>query len=434
MSMPNDQKGSFFKGKTPRNAIIGVGLVAAVVVGGLGIYYQAKQDTDAKADAAAKKAKQEQYSRKQDGDNQGLNSIINQQKADADLKALKQQRGQPLNINNPSADNFVQQGNGGRGNKAGSPGGDQDGIYSAGVFKGGGHQIQSKLGVSGVAGVAGNVQGLSGEGAVPTPQEMMAAQASAGRSAQDALVAAQSQMQQQGQDRGGAGNASSSSSASQQSDLAFLRTAKMTSQSGVGFSTATFVGQERSCTLAPPNHIPVLTIEGLNSDRPGSAALLVTEDVYDSVTGTCLMIPKGSKIVAPYSSDIRVGAESIMIAATELRLPNGKEVPLNGAAGADQDGEAGFSGDVNNHFLKIFGASALTAILLGVFDKSSTVATTASPYGVTQVGDTAGQVAAQTSQSVLSRYQNIPPTITVQPGTRFMVKVNQDIHLEPYHG
>jgi type IV secretory pathway VirB10-like protein len=87
---------------------------------------------------------------------------------------------------------------------------------------------------------------------------------------------------------------------------------------------------------------------------------------------------------------------------------------------------------VNNHFLKIFGASFATAILLGVFDNSSTVSTTTSPYGVSQVGTTAGQVAAQTSQSILNRYQNIPPTITVPVGQRFMVKVNQDIHLEPY--
>ena len=50
-----------------------------------------------------------------------------------------------------------------------------------------------------------------------------------------------------------------------------------------------------------------------------------------------------------------------------------------------------------------------------------------------QVGGTAGQVAAQTSQSILGRYQNIPPTITTGPGERrFMIKVNRDIHLEPY--
>lgn len=144
------------------------------------------------------------------------------------------------------------------------------------------------------------------------------------------------------------------------------------------------------------------------------------------------MIPKGSMITAPYSSDIQPGQESILVAATEMRLPNGKHVPLFGAQGADADGTAGFSGDVNNHFLKIFGTSFLVAILLRKFDGGDT-STTTGPLGVTQVGSTGGQVAATTAQSVLDRYKNIPPTITDGPGERrFMLKVNRDIYMEPY--
>jgi hypothetical protein len=111
----------------------------------------------------------------------------------------------------------------------------------------------------------------------------------------------------------------------QTADMNFLASAQKSSQSGEGFSTATFVGQEKSCTLGPPSHIPVYTMEALNSDRPGTASLAVSDDVYDSVTGYCLMIPKGSKITGPYSSDIRVGQERVLVATTQLRLPNGKE-------------------------------------------------------------------------------------------------------------
>jgi type IV secretion system protein TrbI len=223
-------------------------------------------------------------------------------------------------------------------------------------------------------------------------------------------------------------------SSSGERDLQFIKDAKAQSASGEGFLSAGFVGQSGSCTLSPPHHIGVLVMEGENSDRPGSAALMVEQDIYDSVTGTCLMIPKGTMITAPYQSDIKVGQESILVAATEMRLPNGKQVPLYGAQGADQNGYAGFSGDVNNHFWKIFGASFLTAVLLNHFSSSDTTSTTTGPLGVTQVGNTAGQVAAQTSQSILNRYQNIPPTITIKPGQRFMIKVNRDIHLEAYRG
>jgi type IV secretory pathway VirB10-like protein len=185
--------------------------------------------------------------------------------------------------------------------------------------------------------------------------------------------------------------------------------------------------------LTPPHNIHVKTVEGLNSDKPGRIALMVDEDVYDSVNGDCLMIPKGSFINGVYSADVKVGQERLLVATMNLRLPNGKSVPLNGMQGADQNGYAGFSGDVNNHFIKIFGASFITAILLKAFDSGSQTATTASPNGVTTYGDTAGQVAATTAQAVLQRNQNIPPTITIPPGQMFLVQVTQDIVMEPYH-
>jgi len=145
------------------------------------------------------------------------------------------------------------------------------------------------------------------------------------------------------------------------------------------------------------------------------------------------MMPKGSFINGAYSSDIKVGQERLLVASTNLRLPNGKSVPLNGMQGADENGYAGFSGDVNNHFIKIFGAAFITAALFQAFDKNSSTGSTAGPGGVTTYGSTAGQVAATTAQAVLNRNQNIPPTITVPPGQKFLIQVTQDIVMEPYH-
>ncbi len=182
----------------------------------------------------------------------------------------------------------------------------------------------------------------------------------------------------------------------QERDTRFIRDVGSESANGRDFARAGAVGQARGCVLSPPHHIPVLSIDGLNSDRPGTASLLVEQDVYDSLRGDCLMIPKGSTIVAPYSADIQPGQEITLVAATELRLPNGKHVPMYGAQGADADGTTGFSGDVNNHFWKIYGTSFLTAILLHRFD-SGDQTTTTGPLGVTQAGSTAGQVAGSTA-------------------------------------
>ncbi|MBU6486202.1 MAG: TrbI/VirB10 family protein [Burkholderiales bacterium] len=418
---PTADQATIVKGKSPRNAIVAVGLVAAVLIAAIGFYFQVKDGNQAAEEAKLKKTSERAAAVQKAPVNDDIDKIIADQASAAKRAAASDARPANAPESAPAAqgtrpgltaDAFMH--DPAASNLAGKTA--QDNIYASPIFRPGvkvdaqATQQQTQPGVAGVM----------------TPQQVAAQQAAAQIAALNAGNAQAQAAMKAGQ---GAGQTTT-----QQRDTQFMNEAKAQSASGEGFLASGFVGQAHGCTLSPPSHIPVLTVEGLNSDRHGTANLVVEQDVYDSLGNGCLMIPKGSTIVAPYSSDIQVGQESILVAGTELRLPNGKHVPLFGAQGADADGTAGFSGDVNNHFLKIYGTSFLTAILLGAFDKSAQTTTTTGPLGVSQVGSTAGQVAANTAQSILSRYQNIPPTITVPPGQRFMIKVNRDITLEPYHG
>ncbi|WP_175772977.1 TrbI/VirB10 family protein [Paraburkholderia phenazinium] len=420
---PGGEQASIVKGKSPRNAILAVGAVAAIVIASIGFYYQLKQSNEAADEARLLRKERESAAvHKEVNTNDDVDKIISDQiaaakKQEADARAASAVAA----VQAPQGQGTIRPGLTAQGFMNDPASGDiaqktaQDNIYDSPIFK------------PGVKVPDPASQQQSRQAGVPTPGEVAEEQAAAQKAAVNAATA-------QAQALAAAGKAPGQASAqsTQQHDTEFIKDAKAQSASGEGFLATGFVGQSRGCTLSPPGHIQVETIEGLSSDRPGTADLVVEQDVYDSLGNGCLMIPKGSTIVAPYSSDIQPGQESILVAGTELRLPNGKHVPMFGAQGADADGTAGFSGDVNNHFLKIYGTSFLTAILLGAFDKSSTTATTSNSFGVTQVGSTAGQVAATTAQSVLSRYQNVPPTITIKPGQRFMIKVNRDITLEPY--
>jgi len=424
MAQPNQQPGgehaAIVKGKSPRNAILAVGAVAAVVIASIGFYYQLKQSNQVAEEAKLQRKERESAAvHKEVSTNDDVDKIIQDQIAAAKRQEAAARAASAVSAEAPhqtvrpslTAQGFMADPVGSADLAQKSA---QDNIYDSPIFKPG-VKVQDQT-----------AQQPTRFAGVPTPEQVAQEQADAQRVAMNAAAAqAQALAAKAGQ---------GSVQTTQQHDTQFINDAKAQSTSGEGFLAAGFVGQSRGCTLSPPGRIQVETIEGLNSDRPGTADLVVEQDVYDSLGNGCLMIPKGSTIVAPYSSDIQPGQESILVAGTELRLPNGRHVSLFGAQGADADGTSGFSGDVNNHFLKIYGTSFLTAILLGAFDKGSTTATTTNPLGVTQVGSTAGQVAATTAQSVLSRYQNIPPTISVKPGQRFMIKVNRDITLEPYRG
>ena len=64
--------------------------------------------------------------------------------------------------------------------------------------------------------------------------------------------------------------------------------------------------------------IPGALVTGINSDLPGQIIGVVTENVFDSVTGKYLLIPQGSRLLGRYSSVVGNGENRILIAWQEL--------------------------------------------------------------------------------------------------------------------
>lgn len=409
---------ALFKGKVPRNVMIAVGAIAALAIGGLGFYTQTIEANKAEAEALqAKRERAAEAVERSSANKTDVDKIIEEQQAEARRRAAEaaaaSSAAAAANAKKPtlSADAVLPNGN----TEELKASNDQDSIFVSPIFR------------AGVKVKDAQPQQPQLPNGVISPQQMLLQQAAA----QDAAVK-EATAQAALASRGGQGVGAMTT---QKRDTAFLNDVAQLSEGDKDFARTGIVGQSHGCTLSPPAKIPVLSSEALNSDRPGTASLIVESDVYaNNGDGRCLVIPWGTTIVAPYSSDIQPGQESILVAGAEMRLPNGKHVPLYGAQGANGDGAAGFSGHVNNHFLRIYSTSFLTAILVRAFSNSDQ-STTTGPLGVTQAGSTAGQIAAQTAQSVLDRYKNIPPTITSSPGERhFMLKVNRDMVLEQYRG
>lgn len=181
-------------------------------------------------------------------------------------------------------------------------------------------------------------------------------------------------------------------------------------------------------TLTQGKVIPAILIRNLNSDLPGEVVATSSVDIYDSLSGRCKLIPKGSSIVGRYSSGIAMGQERLMFAFTRLILPNGLSFNLPAAQGMDVGGQSGVQGDVNNHFFKMFAASFLVAYLAEKAESAtSRPVSSGLAAGSSGAQTAAGQVLVDTSRAVLQRYQNISPTITIDAGTRINVQVVRDM-------
>ena len=195
--------------------------------------------------------------------------------------------------------------------------------------------------------------------------------------------------------------------------------------------TGIIAKSKNNCLLTPGWLIPVANVEAMNSDVPGEITLVVREDVYDSLTNTCKAIPKGSKIIAVYNPNVKVGQERFNIASSVLYLPNGKHVPMLGTNAYSPDGTAGIDADVNNHFFKMFG----TALLLGFVDKmtsNDTVSTSSANGSTTTNTSVLGQTLGNTANAILQRNSQISPTLNRDHATRFNLKVSREFYMEQY--
>ncbi|AOG12555.1 IncP-type conjugal transfer protein TrbI [Agrobacterium sp. RAC06] len=184
-----------------------------------------------------------------------------------------------------------------------------------------------------------------------------------------------------------------------------------------------------SRTLLRGSVIPALLLTGLNADLPGRLLAQVSQNVYDSATGRHLLIPQGSRLVGQYDSKVSYGQSRVLVVWTDIVLPDGKRLEIGAMAGIDQAGEAGFKDKVNRHFMRNFGTAALVALIGTGIDLSLPQSRTA--FGVSDPSDAARRSFAETfgrlAEGSVSKGLDTQPTLTIRPGYRFNILVDQDL-------
>jgi type IV secretion system protein VirB10 len=175
--------------------------------------------------------------------------------------------------------------------------------------------------------------------------------------------------------------------------------------------------------------IPAALVTGLRSDLPGQVIAQVTENLYDSLTGTVLLVPQGAKLIGIYDSQLVFGQSRVFLAWTRLILPNGKSLDLPREPGADAAGYAGLQDGVDHHWRALFGAALLSTVLslgtqAGASDTNSAL--------IQALREGAAGSLNQAGEQTVSKALSLPPTLTIRPGFSLRVLVTRDLVLEPY--
>ena len=191
--------------------------------------------------------------------------------------------------------------------------------------------------------------------------------------------------------------------------------------------------KHRGHALYQGHLIRTVLIKGINSDMPGDILARVVSDVFDSVDGRILLIPKGTTIYGAYSPNVVVGQSRLQVATDRMIFPNGKSASLQKSSTSSMTGYAGLNSKVDNHFFQMFGTSLLVGAaswLTPSADQATTSTTGAA--GVTTGGSLMAQAIGGAMKDIGSRNKNIKPTLTVGQGEMFLIEIGRDVVLPEY--
>ncbi len=183
--------------------------------------------------------------------------------------------------------------------------------------------------------------------------------------------------------------------------------------------------------------IPGTLISGINSELPGQIMAQVSQDVFDTATGKYLLVPQGSRLVGVYSSEVEYGQSRVLVAWQRIVFPDGKAMDIGAMPGADSAGYAGFTDQVNHHFVRIFGSALLmSAITAGItYNQQQNQQNNGytAPNANSAMSNALGQQLGRVTSQMIAKNMNIAPTLEIRPGYRFNIIVTKDLTLtKPY--
>jgi len=185
----------------------------------------------------------------------------------------------------------------------------------------------------------------------------------------------------------------------------------------VGTRTRAGVLANRATTVPQGTLIPAVLETALDSTRPGFARAIVSRDVR-GFDGTRVLIPRGSRLIGEYRSEVAPGQRRALVNWVRLIRPDGATISI-GSPGSDPLGRAGTNARVNTHFFERFAG----AILQSALDIGVNVAAARAGSGAVVV--LPGAIQNSSTQMVQPR--QVTPTLTVRQATSITIFVARDL-------
>ena len=192
-------------------------------------------------------------------------------------------------------------------------------------------------------------------------------------------------------------------------------------------------------TIAQGKLIHGVLESALNTQLPGTIRSIVSRDIY-AEAGSARLVPKGSRLIGIYNTDIFRGQSRVFIVWTRIIRPDGIDIMVN-SPGVDKLGRAGLEGAVDGRFRELFATALLTSVITigaataaeSVVDTDSTT-TRGSDGSTTTTGSSSAQAVSSSianiggvGKRVIDNVIDTRPVIEIDQGTKINVMVNRDM-------
>ncbi|GAA7021090.1 hypothetical protein ID0170_14170 [Helicobacter pylori] len=193
-------------------------------------------------------------------------------------------------------------------------------------------------------------------------------------------------------------------------------------------------------TITADRMIPAFLITPISSQIAGKVTAQVESDIFASM-GRAVLIPKGSKVIGYYNNNNQIGQYRLNIAWTRIITPQGINIMLTNARGADVKGYNGLVGKYISRNFQRYGIPLLTntlsnRLLIGV---TSALANQQNKKGdgnpffgdylLMQLTRNTGMGINQVINQMLRQYGAQNPIIIIREGSRVFITPNLDIFI-----
>lgn len=180
--------------------------------------------------------------------------------------------------------------------------------------------------------------------------------------------------------------------------------------------------------------IQATLLTGISTDIPNNEIVaVVRQDIYDSLTGTHLLIPQGSKIIGQAGGAGGKGIKRIGVTFNRIILPNGNSITLPNLPAIDGTGMPGLKDIYDSHTGNLL-RTAVFGTMVSAIAQSATGNTGGSDSrspgqeavsgGVKEIQDVISDLVKRSAQNQI--------TIEIRPGKEFSLFVTQDISIPEY--